>query len=171
MRSTILSYITFFVLTVFYSVAILVTPSTENNNNVGGYSFIIYGVYFLSILFSQYFLCFKSIKEKCTHVHALTPFYITFFPWMIIFGTIFIILKVMPEWKIPFANTFGSILFLVGVENKIVSDMVSEFIWLNITGLFVISVIASSITSQKCIYSLDQIQKNHAEYLNQLKGA
>jgi len=46
------------------------------------------------------------MQTKCSS-SATTVFSATLFPWILIFGSMMLILQYYPEWKTPFSNTFG----------------------------------------------------------------
>ena len=71
--------------------------------------FLVIGSYFINIYISKA-LCSHSIQWGYISL-------ITFLPWIIIFVSLYFILKIFPGWISPFSNTIGYIIIgLLGVE-------------------------------------------------------
>jgi hypothetical protein len=63
--------------------------------------------YMLFLMSGQFFLNLKMTYALCGSNQWGTTFYMTFLPWVLIFGVINIILMIFPGWLSPFANTIG----------------------------------------------------------------
>ena len=119
------SLIYFFVITIIYiifKVTIIYSKNTpedienEHNNNVWN------GIYVLLVLIGSYFINLNVTKAICntSDVQWMSTFFITILPWVIIFGMIFILLKIFPGWVSPFSNTIGYwVIKLLGVEDAL----------------------------------------------------
>ena len=71
--------------------------------------FLVIGSYFINIYISKA-LCSQSIQWGYISL-------ITFLPWIIIFVSLYFILKIFPGWISPFSNTIGYIVIgLLGIE-------------------------------------------------------
>lgn len=76
----------------------------ENKNNV-----ITDIIYVSILLIGTIYMNVKISKTICntTNVNWGDIFLITFLPWLIIFGLIYLLLEVFPGWVKPFSNTIG----------------------------------------------------------------
>jgi len=73
-------------------------------NNGGATSLFIY---ILLLILGNYFININISKEVCGNIQWFQTFIITLLPWVLIFVTIVIILKMFPGWLSPFSNTVG----------------------------------------------------------------
>ena len=64
-------------------------------------------VYALLLIVGEYFISLGVTKSLCGTNQWDTAFYMTFVPWLLIFGVLNVMLIVFPGWLSPFANTFG----------------------------------------------------------------
>ena len=77
-------------------------------------------IYLITTLITQYVFNIFLTSELCGSVQYILAFYATFVPWTVIFGTLQIILLLIPGWLRPFSNTFGYIAArLLGPEEVI----------------------------------------------------
>lgn len=77
-------------------------------------------IYLITTLITQYVFNIFLTSELCGSVQYILAFYATFVPWTVIFGTLQIILLLIPGWLRPFSNTFGYIAArLLGPEDVI----------------------------------------------------
>lgn len=67
-------------------------------------SFIIYC---LVLILSQLFLNLNLTNAVCGTNKWATTIFVTFIPWLLIFGSLYFILMKFPGWLKPFSNTFG----------------------------------------------------------------
>ena len=68
---------------------------------------IYYSIYLLFVILGEYFINLDLTKTICGSNQWNSTLIITLFPWIIIFGTINIILNIFPGWLVPFSNTIG----------------------------------------------------------------
>ena len=90
--------------------------------------FIIYG---LALILSQLFINLNLTNTVCGTNQWLTTTFVTFIPWILIFGFLNLMIIKFPGWLKPFSNTFGYGIVYTGVNNvlnKILdSNTTSEF--------------------------------------------
>lgn len=91
---------------------------------------IIFIIYLLSNIIIQFLINLGITKTMCGSNNFGVALMTTLFPWMIIFGVLFMILLVFKGWLVPFSNTFGyGITKLLGSEQllkDILKDKISE---------------------------------------------
>ena len=71
-------------------------------------------MYILILVISHFFINLNMTRTMCGSNQWETTFYVTAGPWLIIFGFLYIALKTFPSWLMPFSNTFGYGLALLG---------------------------------------------------------
>ena len=92
----------------FYFFLIILTLTIVKQYTMGSGSDITWALIFLfSTLISQYILNLYLTASLCGSIQYLLAFYSTFIPWTIIFGTLQMLLILIPGWLRPFSNTFG----------------------------------------------------------------
>ena len=64
-------------------------------------------IYFGITVISQYITNLMAMHVICKNWQYGVVFFITIIPWVLVFGSITLILIFMPSWLIPFSNTFG----------------------------------------------------------------
>ena len=79
-----------------------VDPETRRKNQQ-----VWTGIYFLLLLVGEYFINLSLTKKMCGSAQYPTSFYMTFAPWVLIFGVLNVMLLVFPGWISPFSNTVG----------------------------------------------------------------
>ena len=92
-----------------------------DQRNGGGYlGLIITIVYLAIILATQTYINYQNAKEKCGGTpQLLSSINYTIIPNLFIFGTLLLILMLMPGWKAPFSNTLGYlVVWLAGVNGS-----------------------------------------------------
>tara|TARA_B100000902_G_scaffold395060_1_gene452766 strand:+ start:9265 stop:10470 length:1206 start_codon:yes stop_codon:yes gene_type:complete len=94
-----------------------------NNDTKGNIYTIIYillllgGSYYINNNIAQQICENNAAKEDEFEVSRLKIFGITFLPWLIIFGVIYLLLELFPGWIKPFSNTLGYLVInLLGIE-------------------------------------------------------
>ena len=88
---------------------------------------IVTGIYILMVIISQYTISLSSIKEKCGNNNYVAAFSVTTFPWLFIFGVLYIVMDMFPSWKGPFANTFGyGVTRMAGVRTLLVDNILKK---------------------------------------------
>ena len=92
----------------FYFFLIILTLTIVKQYTLGSGSDITWALIFLfSTLISQYILNLYLTASLCGSIQYMLAFYSTFIPWTIIFGTLQMLLILIPGWLRPFSNTFG----------------------------------------------------------------
>lgn len=74
--------------------------SKSNYNNY-------FGIYALILIISQFILNMSLTQTICGTKQLPITIYITFVPFLLIFGLLKIMLTIFPGWLSPFSNTFG----------------------------------------------------------------
>ena len=99
MASNFMGLAIFLILTVAYFIAVYMTKKKLHNME-----FIIYMslVYIMQFIINLYFS-----KTLCGSIQTKSAFINTVVPWSLIFGTLVVILLMIPSWLKPFANSFG----------------------------------------------------------------
>lgn len=64
-------------------------------------------IYFGIVVITQYVSNLSAMHKICNNWQYGPVFFITFMPWLLIFGVIVLAITYMPSWLIPFSNTFG----------------------------------------------------------------
>ena len=69
---------------------------------------ILFTIYLLAVLLGQLTINIGVTKDMCKGTSQIgTAFIATFVPWLLIFGTMEMLLQIFPGWLGPFSNTFG----------------------------------------------------------------
>lgn len=100
MTNPSVSILIFFILTLAYSIFKYYSKSPSSMK-------IWTLIYFLILIITQFFINLGLTNEICGFKQYNVAFTTTIIPWVFIFGSIFLILKVFPNWLEPFSNTFG----------------------------------------------------------------
>ena len=87
-----------------------ITEATNNN--------VINFVYILLLVVGSYFINASISKSMCSQsIQWSYVLMITLLPWIIIFISLYFVLKIFPGWITPFSNTIGySVIGLLGIE-------------------------------------------------------
>jgi hypothetical protein len=87
-----------------------VADVTDNN--------VIHSIYILMLVVGSYFINATISKSMCSQSIQWTYILmVTLLPWIVIFISLYFILKIFPGWISPFSNTIGySVIGLLGVE-------------------------------------------------------
>ena len=90
------------------------------SRNQSIFGLVITVVYLAIILFIQLYVNYQNAKEKCGGTPQLVAsINYTLIPNLFIFGTLLLILIIMPGWKAPFSNTLGYLfVWLAGVNGS-----------------------------------------------------
>lgn len=89
--------------------------------NGGGYLGLVITIIYLAIMVAlQTYINYQNAKDKCGGTPQLIPsINYTIVPNLFIFGTLLLILMLMPGWKAPFSNTLGYlVVWLAGVNGS-----------------------------------------------------
>jgi len=126
MASSLNSLAFFIMITIIYIIVKITIIMNETkftkifhySNNLNIYSII----YILIVLFGNYILNKQiefELKDPSVDVNNFKIVLITILPWLVIFGSLFIILNIFTAWNKPFSNTLGYfIVNLLGVEKE-----------------------------------------------------
>ena len=116
--STTITYFTIVTVGAFILKYFMAKSYASRNQSIFG--LVITVVYLAIILGIQLYVNYQNAKEKCGGTPQLVPsINYTVVPNLFIFGTLLLILLLMPGWKAPFSNTLGYlIVWLAGVNNS-----------------------------------------------------
>ena len=68
---------------------------------------IMKACYILVVVVGEYFINLNLSYQMCKVYQWQTILFITFVPWLLIFGVMHLFLTMFPGWLSPFSNTFG----------------------------------------------------------------
>ena len=116
--ATTMTYFTVVTLGAFILKYFMAKSYASRNQSIFG--LVITIVYLAIILAIQLYVNYQNAKEKCGGTPQLVAsINYTIIPNLFIFGTLLLILMLMPGWKAPFSNTIGYlIVWLSGVNNS-----------------------------------------------------
>lgn len=84
-------------------------------------------LYFVLLIVGQIFFNLALSKDICGSSQASVAILATLGPWMLIFGTIYVLLIVFPTWLEPFSNTFGYFFtYITGVNGFLKSILIDK---------------------------------------------
>jgi len=116
--ATSMTYFTVVTVGAFILKYFMAKSYASKNQSIFG---LIITVVYLAIIFAiQLYVNYQNAKEKCGGTPQLVPsINYTVVPNLFIFGTLLLILILMPGWKAPFSNTIGYlIVWLSGVNSS-----------------------------------------------------
>jgi len=118
-----LSLLWFVIITTIYFIIKYKTYDPMNTSSSGK---IYGGIYLLLLIVGEYSINLNLTNVMCGSNQWGTAIFITLFPWLFIFGLLYIMLSVFPGWLAPFSNTFGygiaKLSGLSGFLDKIMKD-------------------------------------------------
>ena len=116
--ATSMTYFTVVTIGAFILKYFMAKSYASRNQSIFG--LVITIVYLAIILAIQLYVNYQNAKEKCGGTPQLVAsINYTIIPNLFIFGTLLLILILMPGWKAPFSNTIGYlIVWLSGVNNS-----------------------------------------------------
>jgi len=82
-----------------------------DNNAMDNVYFVMY---VLILVVSHFFINLNMTRAMCGSNQWETTFIVTAGPWFVVFGFLYICLKTFPSWLMPFSNTIGYGLALLG---------------------------------------------------------
>ena len=98
----------FVIITALYFILRYQTSKGKGTGEQDAASKRVWGsVYALLLIAGEYFINLGVTKSMCGTNQWDTAFYMTFVPWLLIFGVLNVMLIVFPGWLAPFSNTFG----------------------------------------------------------------
>lgn len=84
-------------------------------------------LYIFSVLLSQFYFNMTLISKVCSgNIKKTYTAMVTFLPWLLIFGTIVVMLYIFPGWKRPFSNTFGYIVTKIAGINELLFKLLKS---------------------------------------------
>jgi hypothetical protein len=121
---TIIYFIIITLFFVFFNVYNIFKTKDITNTILASDNLIINSIYLLFLVLGSYFINVFISKAMCSQtIQWGYVLMITLLPWIIIFVSLYFILKIFPGWISPFSNTIGySVIGLLGVE-KIYSSI------------------------------------------------
>lgn len=120
MVNSSISMIVFLVLTILYSIIINFIPA---NNR-----FPMTIMYYLLVVVSQFYFTYQISRSQCGSAQIGNVFIWGLVPWIVIFGSLTVLLRIFPGWKAPFSNTFGYLItYLMGIRGLFNSILKSDF--------------------------------------------
>ena len=93
------SIIVFLVFTFIYFIAEYVLPDEQKN--------LVFYMYIIVLIITQFFINLQLTASICGTNQWYTTILVTAIPWIVIFGTLNIMLSMFPGWLQPFSNTIG----------------------------------------------------------------
>ena len=117
------SFILFIVLTIVYFVVKYIFLKKQESS-----TYLLVALYcYLGInIISQLVVNVSLTNEICGETQWYDAFFITAIPWIVIFGSLSVLLKIFPGWLIPFSNTFGYGIAKLAGLNKLFQDILVE---------------------------------------------
>jgi hypothetical protein len=106
-NSTTLSLSLFVVTTIIYTIVKIFTYNSKSDDAAPAQKYIWEVVYILIIISSQLMVNVNLSQIICGKRDFKYALSVTVLPWIIIFGTLNIILIAFPGWLSPFSNTIG----------------------------------------------------------------
>jgi hypothetical protein len=115
---TIIYFIIITLFFVFFNVYNIFKTKDITNTILASDNLIINSIYLLFLVLGTYFINVFISKAMCSQtIQWGYVLMITLLPWIIIFVSLYFILKIFPGWISPFSNTIGySVIGLLGVE-------------------------------------------------------
>jgi hypothetical protein len=119
----LMSLLWFFIITTIYFIFKYKTYDPTGKSSTGK---IYGGIYILLLIIGQYSINLGLTNAMCGANQWNTALFITLFPWLFIFGLLYVVLSIFPGWLAPFSNTFGygmaKLFGLSGFLNKIMKE-------------------------------------------------
>jgi type VI protein secretion system component Hcp len=100
----------FIILTTIYAPVkyYLNKPKSNETDNIEAKSNHLYlGIYILCLTIGEFVINLSLTNSMCGGTQWGTALLVTLIPWIVIFGSINVLLIVFPGWLGPFSNTFG----------------------------------------------------------------
>ena len=112
---------------IFFVLKFFLVENFEIINTNGypqGLNSLLSGVYYLFVIFSQYYINVQNTYKKCGEAQVFHAMIYTFVPNILIFGLLVVILDVFPGFLKPFSNTIGyGFVWLFGGIIKVFNKM------------------------------------------------
>lgn len=98
------SLVLFIILTIAYFIVKYMFLKQGDNST---YLLVAFYSYLGVNVISQLIINISLTNQICGNSQWYDAFFITVIPWIIIFGSLSVLLKIFPGWLMPFSNTFG----------------------------------------------------------------
>ena len=92
---------------IFFIIKYAASTKATNADARGTSQKVWTAVYLLILITGEYFINLGTTKALCGNPQWSTTFYMTFGPWVLIFGVMNLMLLAFPGWLSPFSNTIG----------------------------------------------------------------
>ena len=111
----------FVVITTIYAFVDYKTSKNKNANKNG----LWFGIYIFSVLIAEFLSNVNLTASICGSSQWTTATMVTIIPWVVIFGTIKLLLFLFPGWLRPFSNTFGYAVAIIAGINSTLADILT----------------------------------------------
>ena len=134
MGSSVLNIITFVLTTAFYYLLLKPTLTYDIMNNAEEYKsytktyYNSLGIYLVMVLVVQFIMNTTIVATKCggsMKSNLVTAAIFTFFPWLLIFGVVMIVLVMFPGFKTAFSDVIGYF-YVSGSANKVLTELLID---------------------------------------------
>jgi hypothetical protein len=132
--SSALNIITFILTTAFYYLVIKPTLTyniISNKEEYSSYNKTYYkslGIYLLLVIIVQFIINTTILSSKCggsIQSNLITSALYTFFPWLLIFGVMMIVIIMFPGFKTAFSDVIGYF-YVSGSANKVLTELLID---------------------------------------------
>jgi hypothetical protein len=132
--SSSLNIITFILTTAFYYLVIKPTLTyniISNKEEYSSYNKSYYkslGIYLLLVIVVQFIINTTILSSKCggsIQTNLITSALYTFFPWLLIFGVMMIVIIMYPGFKTAFSDVIGYF-YVSGSANKVLTELLID---------------------------------------------
>ena len=132
--SSSLNIITFILTTAFYYLVIKPTLTyniISNKEEYSSYNKSYYkslGIYLLLVIIVQFIINTTILSSKCggsIQTNLITSALYTFFPWLLIFGVMMIVIIMYPGFKTAFSDVIGYF-YVSGSANKVLTELLID---------------------------------------------
>jgi hypothetical protein len=129
-----INIVTFLLTTLFYYLTLKPKQTYENTTDYGQYAeyvknnYIYVAVYLLLVMLVQFGINIAVIAEKCggnLSENVGSAGVITFIPYLLIFGSVIVILTVYPGFKSAFSDVVGYY-WVAGEANKLLTELLVD---------------------------------------------
>lgn len=82
--------------------------------------------YMIILFITQIGINMWVTKGLCGEIHTKSAFIYTLFPWIFIFGIMYLMITIFPGWLSPFSNTFGYGVTLMAKINDVLGNILKS---------------------------------------------
>jgi len=146
---TTICFVFFIIYNIFQKPQISEVAKAPDNN-------LINSIYILLLVVGSYFINASISKAMCSQsIQWSYVLMITLLPWIIIFISLYVMLKLFPGWISPFSNTIGySIIGFLGIEKTY-------------EAIFKTSADESDVTGE-VVKAIANMNSNKSKFINQI---